>query len=1318
MKKSIRSFFLLIGIIILIVILNIPQAFAAQETDLSATIMTNNDTKNLFLDVSPDNANILYINYLANRGIIKGYPDGSYHPRAGLSRAEAAALLSRVAGLDVDENTTVFSDVKEDHWAAGVIGAAGAAGLLNGYPDGTFRPNSKLTRAEGIALFLRLSGQSDFGADLPALEDMKPDHWAARPAAVAISSGMIKLPEGQNKLNPHEPLTRSDLARLLGILITRDPSLYQTELKGQLKVTKGIIVVTRAEKNITLKVNDTYEIITGDKIKSLTNSTGELVFPDGSGILIKAGTEIYVKEAVGRSYAKPDGTPGTAVDWLALDMPKGEMFCALASSHSSGNQLEQIQTGNKIRPLYPLIASLEGEALNRIIAEQVAYQLPDQKKYQPNTQQNGQTMPWWQQTKAKRVRVQVDMPWSVAAVRGSYTYLSPHKVFSLLADVLVTSGGKTVNVTNGQYTETAEGKSATDPVGLSSEQKQQWIAPEVMNWVLERGKEIHEKLESEEPKSLPQVMDEFVQFLEKVGLVIQNEELNNAITEFKNEYQQAQQQGNIQGFMESVNQSYTQFTRDVKQISQSGSSSGSSSSGSGSNPVPVSSIVIKAELELEEGGQTLTLAPSVLPASASYKLLEWSSNDAGVATVDQNGSVTPVVAGKTVIRAVAKDGSGVLSNDCIVTVYKVIEKSLPENGGEVVLDNSDVPVKLKVLVGDIAVNVSMAYIPDEASLEFLQLNEELIPPADIPFVGLDITSDGFDFGTQFKVELPIPEGLDENTAGAFHYNSDTGSWEYREATIKDGQVSFYTMLSPVGVSQKITAPVNLRLSRATYNSILLTWEPVNGEGVTYDIYREGEKVNTVPVTTTAYQDTGLSIGTAYSYYVVAVKNKFESQSSAELLVETKTPEINFTVEGLDNVREGAVDFSVQVSIEDNGAISPSSNLKYKIEVTRYNQPLENLEIKYPDEGDDPNDPNTWHSFVTDGRGEAYFGPAAGFTPAELLTTGITTPFQTLLEKGSYKVVISLLDISTGEEVVLGNGGKGFEAIPVLQPGQICIVLDWGETPYDLDSHLQGVSLEDNEELFHVYYDNKIYNDGEISLGNDVTDSYGPETIYVIQLHDNILYKYWVKDYTNGGSSTSKELSNSNAMVRVYNSDGYENIQVPANVTGYIWNVLTINGSTLDVINSFPPPELQDVSLLDFNNNQSFGTTDKIYLEFSWEPAAGSKDHIVADLSSNAILGDNAQFAWTENILEITLGENAGIGLGDSLEINKYCVFVQNDVTLSENMVIQLPLYFEPLIYLNLYDYDGILNTGEFNKHPEKDIMIPLGYAEPTGMYWL
>ena len=94
------------------------------------------------------------VSTLSSMGIVKGHNDGKFNPNAPITRAEFAAIAAR---FDDKANTTAvdFSDIAS-HWAKNEISAAANNGWINGYTDGTFRPNNKITRAEAMTLVNRV----------------------------------------------------------------------------------------------------------------------------------------------------------------------------------------------------------------------------------------------------------------------------------------------------------------------------------------------------------------------------------------------------------------------------------------------------------------------------------------------------------------------------------------------------------------------------------------------------------------------------------------------------------------------------------------------------------------------------------------------------------------------------------------------------------------------------------------------------------------------------------------------------------------------------------------------------------------------------------------------------------------------------------------------------------------------------------------------------------------------------------------------------------------------------------------------------------
>ena len=108
---------------------------------------------NSFTDVAADAWYNNAISTMANAGILDGYEDGSFHPNGYITRAEFATIAVRFFDLSY-QGEDLFPDI-DGHWAQDYINQAADAGIIEGYPDGTFGPQKQITRAEAVTLVNR-----------------------------------------------------------------------------------------------------------------------------------------------------------------------------------------------------------------------------------------------------------------------------------------------------------------------------------------------------------------------------------------------------------------------------------------------------------------------------------------------------------------------------------------------------------------------------------------------------------------------------------------------------------------------------------------------------------------------------------------------------------------------------------------------------------------------------------------------------------------------------------------------------------------------------------------------------------------------------------------------------------------------------------------------------------------------------------------------------------------------------------------------------------------------------------------------------------
>src|SRR5690606_16979135 len=110
------------------------------------------------------------IELLTNNLIVNGMTANTFEPERDITRAEFAALIVRSLGLSPIAGASSFSDVQADDWFAAEVNAAAKAGIVDGYPDGTFLPNNKINREELAAMVVRALNFAGIESELTALE--------------------------------------------------------------------------------------------------------------------------------------------------------------------------------------------------------------------------------------------------------------------------------------------------------------------------------------------------------------------------------------------------------------------------------------------------------------------------------------------------------------------------------------------------------------------------------------------------------------------------------------------------------------------------------------------------------------------------------------------------------------------------------------------------------------------------------------------------------------------------------------------------------------------------------------------------------------------------------------------------------------------------------------------------------------------------------------------------------------------------------------------------------------------------------------------
>jgi hypothetical protein len=171
-----------------------------------------------FSDVSSLNPHYAAISSLVDQEILQGYDDGTFKPDQEVNRAEAVKIVLLGMGLEVDESSVaglVFSDVAEDSWFYEEVGTAVSMGIVNGYDDNTFLPGQTVNRAEAMKMLTLAAGVGELSSDGSSpFADVGSDAWYSGYAAYARTWN-VEPPQTNGLWEPGENVTRANISEMV-----------------------------------------------------------------------------------------------------------------------------------------------------------------------------------------------------------------------------------------------------------------------------------------------------------------------------------------------------------------------------------------------------------------------------------------------------------------------------------------------------------------------------------------------------------------------------------------------------------------------------------------------------------------------------------------------------------------------------------------------------------------------------------------------------------------------------------------------------------------------------------------------------------------------------------------------------------------------------------------------------------------------------------------------------------------------------------------------------------------------------------------------
>jgi hypothetical protein len=210
--------------------------FAVFAVDQAANVPTKDsstDTKPTitFSDISGHWAEA-NIKQAVSGGIVTGYPDGTYRPGSTVTRAEFAVMLMNVLKPQGNGAELTFSDTAMiGIWAQQPVAQAVQAGIIKGYEDGTFRPDSEITRTEMAAMIANALGVSIEANTATGFSDDKDvPAWAKSAVAAMKKLGLVEG-KGTNEFDPNATATRAEAATVLLKVLEQKASKVKTYIK-------------------------------------------------------------------------------------------------------------------------------------------------------------------------------------------------------------------------------------------------------------------------------------------------------------------------------------------------------------------------------------------------------------------------------------------------------------------------------------------------------------------------------------------------------------------------------------------------------------------------------------------------------------------------------------------------------------------------------------------------------------------------------------------------------------------------------------------------------------------------------------------------------------------------------------------------------------------------------------------------------------------------------------------------------------------------------------------------------------------------------
>jgi hypothetical protein len=253
-----------------------------------------------FYDVSSNYWAAPFIQELAQRGVIAGFPDGSFRPDAPVTRSQYAAMVRKAFNKAQERQPINFVDVSSNYWAYSAIQEAYTTGFLSGYPGGIFRPTQNIPREQ---VLVSLSNGLDYVASSNVQSTLgyyndgyNISSYARSPIAAATEKQLVVNYPNVKFLNPKGTATRADVAAYIyqALVSSNQANAINSPYIVAIDTTPDIANITIPEGTVLpVKYDKAKKIlVTKDETAPLTLTISQNVVTDTGSLVIPAGSRV------------------------------------------------------------------------------------------------------------------------------------------------------------------------------------------------------------------------------------------------------------------------------------------------------------------------------------------------------------------------------------------------------------------------------------------------------------------------------------------------------------------------------------------------------------------------------------------------------------------------------------------------------------------------------------------------------------------------------------------------------------------------------------------------------------------------------------------------------------------------------------------------------------------------------------------------------------------------------------------------------------------------------------------------------------------